>query len=44
MIIPTNPKLANSLAEEFAAGKVQKEYVARCQGEFPEYVADLEVL
>ena len=36
MIIPTNVKLANALSLEFASGKVQKEYIARCRGEFPE--------
>ncbi|GJE98159.1 pseudouridine synthase domain-containing protein [Phanerochaete sordida] len=36
MIIPLNAKLAHKMAEEFAAGTVRKEYVARCKGKFPE--------
>ncbi|KIP03608.1 hypothetical protein PHLGIDRAFT_31741 [Phlebiopsis gigantea 11061_1 CR5-6] len=36
LIIPLSPKLANTLASEFISGGVQKEYVARCSGRFPE--------
>lgn len=35
MIIPLNAPLANILSKEFAEGKIQKEYIARCRGEFP---------
>lgn len=36
MIIPLNAPLANVLSKEFAEGRIQKEYIARCRGEFPE--------
>lgn len=36
MILPTNPVLANEVTQEFFSGRVGKEYVARCKGEFPE--------
>ncbi|GBE78482.1 hypothetical protein SCP_0113710 [Sparassis crispa] len=35
MIIPISASRANLLAQEFAAGTVRKEYVARCRGRFP---------
>ncbi|KAF7798242.1 hypothetical protein EIP86_009459 [Pleurotus ostreatoroseus] len=35
MIIPTSGARANELSKEFMAGNIQKEYVARCKGEFP---------
>ena len=38
MILPLNPALANTLSREFVNGEVRKEYVARCKGQFPEYV------
>ena len=38
MIIPLSADRARQLTSEFMAGTVQKEYVARCFGEFPEYV------
>ncbi|KAJ3479374.1 hypothetical protein NLI96_g9101 [Meripilus lineatus] len=36
MIIPLNAVLANELTQEFTAGSVRKEYIARCKGHFPE--------
>jgi len=36
MIIPLSPERARELQAEFIAGTVQKEYVARCKGRFPE--------
>ncbi|TFY70093.1 hypothetical protein EVJ58_g33 [Rhodofomes roseus] len=36
MIIPLNATLATTLTQEFMDGTVQKEYVARCRGQFPE--------
>ena len=36
MIVPLNAELASILGKEFLAGTIQKEYVARCKGEFPE--------
>ncbi|KAH9935201.1 pseudouridine synthase [Epithele typhae] len=36
MILPLNAKLATKLTEEFVQGKVKKEYIARCEGRFPE--------
>ena len=38
MILPLNPKLAATLTTEFVNGQVKKEYIARCTGNFPEYV------
>ena len=38
MIIPLSPDRARALQTEFVAGTVQKEYVARCKGRFPEWV------
>ncbi len=38
MILPLNAKLANTVTQEFMNGQVRKEYVARCNGKFPEYV------
>ena len=35
MIIPLTTELARTLGTEFIQGKVQKEYIARCRGEFP---------
>ena len=36
MILALSGKAASRLAREFVDGKVQKEYVARVRGEFPE--------
>ncbi|KII95483.1 hypothetical protein PLICRDRAFT_48438 [Plicaturopsis crispa FD-325 SS-3] len=36
MIIPLNSRMARKLTLEFTSGTVQKEYVARCLGKFPE--------
>ncbi|KAI0629467.1 pseudouridine synthase [Trametes polyzona] len=36
MILPLNAALANTLTQEFVGGRVRKEYIARCKGEFPE--------
>ncbi|EKM53723.1 uncharacterized protein PHACADRAFT_148496 [Phanerochaete carnosa HHB-10118-sp] len=36
MILPLSAQLAHTMAKEFAAGSVKKEYIARCKGEFPE--------
>jgi 23S rRNA-/tRNA-specific pseudouridylate synthase len=36
MIIPLSPQRARLLTEEFTAGTVKKEYVARVKGKFPE--------
>ncbi|KAI0932696.1 hypothetical protein AcW1_000256 [Taiwanofungus camphoratus] len=36
MIIPLSATRAHELSQEFAAGTIKKEYVARCRGEFPE--------
>ncbi|KAF5354738.1 hypothetical protein D9756_005528 [Leucocoprinus leucothites] len=36
MIIPLSPDRARELQTEFVAGTVQKEYVARCKGRFPD--------
>ncbi|KAL1945478.1 hypothetical protein VTO73DRAFT_2329 [Trametes versicolor] len=36
MILPLNAKLANTVTQEFMNGQVRKEYVARCNGKFPE--------
>lgn len=36
MIIPLSPQRARLLTEEFTAGTVKKEYVARVRGHFPE--------
>lgn len=36
MIIPLSADRARELTKEFVAGTVQKEYVARCKGRFPE--------
>jgi hypothetical protein len=41
MIIPLTTELARTLGAEFFEGKVQKEYIARCSGEFPEYLSSL---
>ena len=38
MIIPTTVEAARAMTDEFFNGTVQKEYVARCWGEFPAYV------
>lgn len=39
MIIPTSASCARKVTNEFVAGTVRKEYVARCIGRFPEYVS-----
>ncbi|EAU91801.1 tRNA-pseudouridine synthase [Coprinopsis cinerea okayama7 len=36
MIMPLSPERARTLTEEFTAGTVKKEYVARVKGKFPE--------
>ena len=36
MMIPLSSECARELQAEFVAGTVQKEYVARCKGRFPE--------
>ncbi|KAI0789631.1 pseudouridine synthase [Abortiporus biennis] len=36
MILPLNAKLANEMANEFKAGTIRKEYIARVKGKFPE--------
>ncbi|KZT67634.1 pseudouridine synthase [Daedalea quercina L-15889] len=36
MIVPLNAQLANILSKEFADSKIQKEYIARCKGKFPQ--------
>lgn len=36
MIIPLSPECARELQADFVAGTVQKEYVARCKGRFPD--------
>jgi tRNA pseudouridine synthase 9 len=38
MILPTSVARAREMTEEFMASTVRKEYIARCKGEFPEYV------
>ena len=38
MIIPLSADCARILTAEFQAGTVRKEYIARCNGIFPEYV------
>ncbi|KAJ3575285.1 hypothetical protein NP233_g1213 [Leucocoprinus birnbaumii] len=38
MIIPLSPDRARELQTEFVAGTVQKEYVARCKGRFPDSI------
>jgi 23S rRNA-/tRNA-specific pseudouridylate synthase len=35
LIIPLTTERARTLTDEFMAGTVRKEYVARCKGEFP---------
>ncbi|TFY63006.1 hypothetical protein EVG20_g6502, partial [Dentipellis fragilis] len=35
MVIGLSSKRAHTLAEEFMAGTIKKEYIARCTGEFP---------
>lgn len=44
MILPLNAKLANTVTQEFMNGQVRKEYVARCNGKFPEYADRLDRL
>ncbi|CCM01282.1 uncharacterized protein FIBRA_03331 [Fibroporia radiculosa] len=44
MIIPLSASRANTLTQEFAAGTIRKEYIARCKGEFPEEVTCEEPL
>ncbi|KAI0828033.1 pseudouridine synthase [Trametes gibbosa] len=36
MILPLNSTLANTVTQEFMNGRVRKEYIARCNGKFPE--------
>ncbi|KAJ7198474.1 pseudouridine synthase, partial [Mycena pura] len=36
MILPLSSQCAKTMAKEFEANTVRKEYVARCKGEFPE--------
>ncbi|EIM80852.1 pseudouridine synthase [Stereum hirsutum FP-91666 SS1] len=36
MVVGLSSKRAHTLSEEFTAGQVKKEYIARCKGEFPE--------
>ncbi|KAH9855879.1 pseudouridine synthase [Lenzites betulinus] len=36
MILPLNAALANTVTQEFMNGRVRKEYIARCNGKFPE--------
>ncbi|KAH8830423.1 pseudouridine synthase [Flagelloscypha sp. PMI_526] len=36
MVIPLNVKLAQTITQEFVAGSVKKEYVARVNGHFPD--------
>ncbi|KAI0669570.1 pseudouridine synthase, partial [Trametes maxima] len=36
MILPLNATLANTVTQEFVNGRVRKEYIARCNGKFPE--------
>lgn len=38
LIFPLTSAFASTLSEEFRAGTVRKEYVARVKGEFPMYV------
>ena len=38
MIIATSAARARMLTEEFTAGTIRKEYVARVKGKFPKYV------
>lgn len=38
LILPLVSDLARTLGQEFVEGKVKKEYIARCRGEFPVYV------
>jgi 23S rRNA-/tRNA-specific pseudouridylate synthase len=42
MIIPLSAECASSVSKEFAEGKVRKEYIARCKGEFPAYVLPVD--
>ncbi|KAJ8077417.1 hypothetical protein PM082_001847 [Marasmius tenuissimus] len=44
MIIPTSAACARKVTNEFVAGTVRKEYVARCIGHFPEEVVCEEPL
>ena len=39
MIIALTSRRAKLLSEEFVQGIVRKEYIARCSGNFPEYVS-----
>ncbi|EED82536.1 predicted protein, partial [Postia placenta Mad-698-R] len=43
MIIPLSSSMANTLTQEFAAGTIRKEYIARCRGQFPEEELACEV-
>ena len=42
MIIPLSAERASSVSKEFVQGKVRKEYIARCKGEFPAYVPSVD--
>ncbi|EED82877.1 predicted protein, partial [Postia placenta Mad-698-R] len=43
MIIPLSSSMANTLTQEFAAGTIRKEYIARCRGQFPKEELACEV-
>jgi tRNA pseudouridine synthase 9 len=36
MLVAKNPARAKELEQEMSSGKIQKEYVCRVDGEFPE--------
>jgi 23S rRNA-/tRNA-specific pseudouridylate synthase len=46
MIVGLSSSCAHTLSQEFVQGKVKKEYIARCSGEFPaeEVVVDQPLL
>ncbi|KAG8827734.1 hypothetical protein FRC19_000743 [Serendipita sp. 401] len=44
MIMALSPLRARQITDEFVAGRVKKEYIARCQGEFPDEVVCEEPL
>lgn len=39
MILGLSNKTASELSAEFREGNIKKEYIARCKGEFPAFVA-----
>ena len=43
MVIPLSAERACSVSKEFVDGKVRKEYIARCKGEFAAYVTSINL-